>query len=123
EVGTLRERMTVLATVHQDAVNKAAEQRRAAAMAVTELARLQEAAATLRERVTGLERERAELQQLGDRLHTLERERDLAADDARHAAGELSALRTRLHQWSGTVERALAELARAAGALGMEGKG
>ncbi len=121
EAGTLRERMAVLTTVHQDTVNEATEQRRAASMAATELARLQETSATLRERVTLLEEERRQMQLLRDRLQTLERERDIAAADARDTAGELAALRLRLQQWSGTVERALAELARAAGALGMEG--
>ncbi len=47
----------------------------------------------------------------------LERERDIAASDARNAAGELAALRLRLHQWSGTIDRALQELARAQGAM------
>jgi chromosome segregation ATPase len=119
EVSTLRERMAVLSTVHQDTVNEAVEQRRAASMAVTELARLQETSATLRERVVSLEKERAQLLQLRERLALLEQERDAAVMQAQDASGELTALRTRLQQWSGTVERALAELSRAAGALGL----
>ena len=56
-------------------------------------------------------------------MHTLEVERDAASADAQHASGELTALRDRLQQWSGTVERALTELARATGALGLTGGG
>jgi chromosome segregation ATPase len=124
EAGTLRERIVVLTSVHQETVSAVADQRRAASMAVTELARLQETAATLRERVVALERERAQVAVLRDRLHATETERDLALDDVRRAtadaqrsADELSQLRTKLRQWSGTVERALAELTRAASAL------
>lgn len=122
EVGTLRERITVLTSVHQETVDAIADQRRAAAMAVTELARLQETAATLRERVVALERERAQIALLRDQLHATETERDAALDEARRAteraeraADDLSGLRGRLLQWSGTVERALAELRGVAG--------
>lgn len=121
EVGTLRERMTVLTSVHQETVDEAREQRRTASMAVTELARLQETAATLRERVISLEHERVQLQQLQEQVQILSRERDNASHDARAAANELAALRSRLHAWSGTVERALAELTRAAGSISAEG--
>ncbi len=124
EAGTLRERIVVLTSVHQETVSAVADQRRAASMAVTELARLQETAATLRERVVALERERAQVAVLRDRLHATETERDMALDDVRRAtaeaqrsADELAQLRGRLRQWSGTVERALAELTRAASAL------
>ncbi len=122
QAATLQDRITVLTTVHQETVEQAAEQRRAASMAVTELARLQETAATLRERMMLLEQDRTHMQILRDRLQNMQRERDIAAADARDSAGELSALRLRLNQWSGTVDRALAELARASGALGMDGR-
>lgn len=122
EVGTLRERITVLTAVHQETVDAIADQRRAASMAVTELARLQETAATLRERVVVLERERAQIALLRDELHATETERDAALDEARRAteraeraAEDLAGLRGRLLQWSGTVERALAELRGVAG--------
>jgi len=97
------------------------EQRRASSMAVTELARSQETAATLRERVLTLERERGQLQQLREQLRLLALERDNASHDAQAAASELAALRSRLHAWSETVERALAELTRAAGSISAEG--
>lgn len=122
EVGTLRDRITVLSSVHQETVDAIADQRRAASMAVTELARLQETAATLRERVVALERERAQIALLRDQLHAAETERDAALDAARRATeraeratDDLSGLRGRLLQWSGTVERALAELRGVAG--------
>ena len=125
EIGTLRDRMTVLTSVHQETVGEIVEQRRAAStaasMAVTELAGLQETAATLRERVTTLERERVQLQELREQLRLLELERDNASHDAQAASGELAALRSRLHAWSGTVERALAELSRAADSINAEG--
>jgi len=125
EIGTLRDRMTVLTSVHQETVGEIVEQRRAAStaasMAVTELAGLQETAATLRERVTTLERERVQLQELREQLRLLEIERDNASHDAQAASGELAALRSRLHAWSGTVERALAELSRAADSINAEG--
>jgi hypothetical protein len=129
EVGTLRERMTVMTAVHQETVDEIADQRRAASMAVTELARLQETAATLRERVVALERERAQVTLLRDRLHAAETERDLARDearraqaDARRAGDDLTDLRSRLLQWSSSVERALLELGRAASVLGQGGE-
>lgn len=122
EVSTLRERMTVLTLVHQETVEQAVEQRRAASMAVTEAARLQETTATLRERLTALEAEIGQLRLTGDRLNVLERERDAYAAQARDATGELFALRAQLHQWSGTVERALSELARMSGAMRAEGE-
>lgn len=122
EVGTLRDRITVLTSVHQETVDAIADQRRAASMAVTELARLQETAATLRERVVVLERERAQIALLRDQLHATETERDAALDEARRATeraeratDDLTGLRGRLLQWSGTVERALAELRGVAG--------
>jgi len=121
EIGTLRDRMTVLTTVHQETVGEIVEQRRASSMAVTELARSQETAATLRERVLTLERERGQLQQLREQLRLLALERDNASHDAQAAASELAALRSRLHAWSETVERALAELTRAAGSISAEG--
>jgi len=123
EVGTLRDRITVLTSVHQETVDAIADQRRAASMAVTELARLQETAATLRERVIALERERAQIALLRDQLHATETERDAALDEVRRATeraeratDDLTGLRGRLLQWSGTVERALAELRGVAGA-------
>lgn len=148
ELATLRDRMTVLSALHQETVDEIADQRRAASMAVTELARLQETAATLRARVLQLEGERAQLAQLRDQVHTATTERDVARDDAARlqeallrtqadgrrrdielarlradadgaqaaadrASDELRALRGQLRQWSGAVERALAELGRA----------
>ncbi len=121
EVGTLRERATLLATVQHETAANATEQRQLATVAQTELAQLKETTAGLSERVESLEQERARLLQLRDRLTQVERERDIAASDARNAAGELAALRLRLHQWSGTVDRALEELARASGAMRMDG--
>ncbi len=121
EVGTLRDRMTLLTSVHQETVDEVVAQRRASSMAVTELARLQETSATLRERVMTFERERVQLQQLREHVRLLELERDNAAHDAQAASSELAALRSRLHAWSGTVERALAELSRAAGSISAEG--
>jgi DNA repair exonuclease SbcCD ATPase subunit len=120
EVGTLRERSALLSSVQQETVAEAKEQRRVATMTMTELARLQELTATMRERVSALEQERTSLLAARDRVRVLERERDIAAQDARDASAELSALRMRLHQWSGTVDRALAELARASGAMRMD---
>jgi chromosome segregation ATPase len=123
EVGTLRDRITVLTSVHQETVDAIADQRRSASMAVTELARLQETAATLRERVIALERERAQIALLRNQLHATETERDAALDEVRwateraeRATHDLTGLRSRLLQWSGTVERALAELRGVAGA-------
>jgi chromosome segregation ATPase len=120
ELGTLRDRMTVLSAVHQETVDEVSDQRRAASMAVTELARLQEMAATLRERVVKLERERAQMPALRERLQDAEAERERAQQDARQArleaqrlADDHEALRGRLRAWSGAVERALGELARA----------
>ncbi len=125
EIGTMRDRMTVLTSVHQETVGEVVEQRRAASMAasmaVTELARHKETAAMLRERVSALEQERVQLQQLREQLRLLELERDNASHDAQAASSELAALRSRLHAWSGTVERALAELSRAAGSISAEG--
>lgn len=121
QAGTLQERMTLLASLHQETVSQAGEQRRAAAAATSEIARLEETAVALRERLAELEAERPQIQALRDRVKLLETERDQATVDAQHATGELSALRARLQEWSGTVERALTELARAAGAFGMEG--
>jgi chromosome segregation ATPase len=155
ELATMRDRMTVLTALHQETVDEMADQRRSASMAVTELARLQETAATLRERVIVLERERAQLGLLRDQVHAAITERDLARDDAARvreelqraqqatqrsdaevarlradaeradiaaarANDDLTALRGQLRQWSGAVERALAELGRAALALGQE---
>ena len=120
DLGTLRDRMTVLDAVHQETVDEMTDQRRAASMAVTELARLQETAATLRERVIALEHERTQLALLREQVQRAEAERDRALDEARRAHAEAQwlredsdGLRRRLRAWSGTVERALAELTRA----------
>jgi tetratricopeptide (TPR) repeat protein len=125
DLGTLRDRMTVLSAVHQETVDEVSDQRRAASMAVTELARLQETAATLRERVMTLERERAQVALLRERLQDAEAERERAQEDARQAreaarrhADDYEGLRARLRAWSGAVERALADLTRAVEADG-----
>lgn len=117
---TLQERMALLTTLHEETVVQAGEQRRAAVAATSEIMRLEETTVALRERLAELEAERPKLQALRDRVPMLETERDQAAMQAEHATGELSALRMRLQQWSGTVERALTELARASGAFGRE---
>ena len=105
ELATMRDRMTVLTALHQETVDEMADQRRSASMAVTELARLQETAATLRERVIVLERERAQLGLLRDQVHAAVTERDLARDDAARVRDELQ----RAQQ---ATERSDAELAR-----------
>ena len=58
QAGTLQERMSLLASLHQETVTQAGEQRRAAAAAATEIARLEETTAALRERLAELEAER-----------------------------------------------------------------
>jgi chromosome segregation ATPase len=65
---------------------------------------------TLREQLLLLERERMQSTLLRDQLHTAQAEREAALDVAKRSADELAALRGRLQQWRGTVERALAEL-------------
>lgn len=114
QVGTMLERLSVLDVVHEETVHELTVQRRAASDASTELAQLEATASLLREHVVRLDRDRHLLQQVRERFRTIERERDIAAADARKASTELSALRSQLNQWSGTVDRALDELSRAA---------
>lgn len=121
EVVTLRDRTTLLATIQHETAAQAAEQQEAATLAQSELARLQETAAELSERLGTLEQERTQLLRLRERVSQVEHERDGAFSDAQNAAGELAALRMRLQQWSGTVDRALEELARASGAMRFDG--
>ncbi len=120
EVVTLRARTTLLATVQDETAAEAREQRKAAVAASAEVVRLEQTSASLSARVASLEEERARLIRLRDRLSQVEPERDVAAADAQNAAGELAALRLRLHGWSGTVERALEELARLSGSIRMD---
>ncbi len=121
EVATLRERATLLATLQQETAEAAAQHSAAATLAQNELARVQERTTGLTERLSTLEQERSQLLQLRERVSQVERERDVASANAANAAGELAALRLRLHQWSGTVDRALEELARASGAMRFDG--
>lgn len=60
----------------------------------------------------------AEVAVLRERLAEVMALHDDAAQRASDTAGDLAALRRRLHEWTGTVERALAELTRSARALG-----
>ncbi|MCA0374801.1 MAG: hypothetical protein LCH84_03980 [Gemmatimonadetes bacterium] len=60
----------------------------------------------------------AEVAVLRERLAEVMALHDDAAQRAADTAGDLAALRRRLHDWTGTVERALAELTRSARALG-----
>lgn len=78
--------------------------------------------ARVHELLDASERERhglhAEVSVLRDRLAEVMTLHDDAAQRAAEASGDLTALRRRLHEWSGTVERALVELTRSARELG-----
>ena len=113
ELATLRDRMTVMTALHQETVDEMADQRRSASMAVTELARLQETAATLRERVVVLERERAQLTLLRDQVQAATTERDLARDEASRARAELERAQEATRRSDAEVAKLRADAERA----------
>lgn len=113
ELATLRDRMTVMTALHQETIDEMADQRRSASLAVTELARLQETAATLRERVVGLERERSQLALLRDQVQAATTERDLARDEASRVRAELERVHEAAQRSDADVARLRAEVERA----------
>jgi chromosome segregation ATPase len=68
----------------------------------------------LEESERNAERLTATVDQLRETIVSLETARDVADADAGNARGELTELRATLRRWTGTIERALGELGRAA---------